>query len=82
MNAFWQSSTKVWGSALDVTSFSVVDAFSGTSIVDDVHAWVDESGSTEKLECSRRGSCGEDGTCECFAGYTGDSCAIQNALAS
>lgn len=37
---------------------------------------------TYAAECSTRGICNrEDGVCECFAGYTGDSCNMQNALA-
>lgn len=37
---------------------------------------------TYAAECSTRGVCNrEDGVCECFAGYTGDSCNMQNALA-
>lgn len=72
---------KIWGSNLDVTMFSVQTAFT-TNSLQDLVAWVDESGSTEKLECSRRGACGDDGVCECYAGYTGDACSIQNALAS
>jgi len=37
---------------------------------------------TYAAECSTRGICNrEDGICECFAGYTGDSCNMQNALA-
>ena len=31
--------------------------------------------------CSGRGLCNE-GNCECFAGYTGDNCNLQSALAS
>jgi len=38
-------------------------------------------GTTEAVECSRRGHCNSDnGQCECFAGYTGYNCAKQNAL--
>jgi len=32
-------------------------------------------------QCSGRGLCNE-GNCECFAGYTGDNCNLQSALAS
>jgi len=33
-------------------------------------------------QCSNRGICKEDtGLCECFSGYTGDSCSEQNSLA-
>ena len=33
-------------------------------------------------ECAKRGLCDNTlGTCNCFAGYTSDNCAIQNALA-
>merc|ERR1712146_96717 len=53
---------KVWGSNLDVTLFTVDDPYDadGTTITasapSEVDAWVDESGSTEDLECGRRGS--------------------------
>jgi len=37
---------------------------------------------TYAAECSTRGVCNrEDGVCECFGGYTGDNCSLQNALA-
>jgi hypothetical protein len=39
-------------------------------------------GTTESIECSRRGLCNEDsGTCECFNGYTSYNCDKKNALA-
>jgi hypothetical protein len=72
---------KVWGSNLDVTMFSVKDPFVNTRTLQDVVMWVDESGSTEDVECSRRGLCdGETGTCQCFAGYTGGNCNSINSL--
>jgi len=39
------------------------------------------AGSTEDEECSGRGLCDrETGICQCFKGYTGWACSIQNAL--
>ena len=76
---------KVWGSNLDVTMFSVVDAYDTTDVanLENMDAWVDESGSTENVECSRRGLCDqESGQCACFPGYTSNDCGTQNALAS
>merc|ERR1712146_30296 len=36
------------------------------------------SGTDENAECSNRGICNtDDGVCECFEGYTGESCSIQ-----
>jgi len=38
------------------------------------------TGTMENVECSDRGLCGEDGTCKCFQGYTGDDCSVQKAI--
>jgi len=41
-----------------------------------------ESSYNYVAQCSNRGICQEDsGVCECFNGYTGDSCSEQNSLA-
>merc|ERR1711871_1208072 len=78
---------KIWGSALDVTMFSVKDGYqidndgSTARPLQDSAAWVDESGSTEESECSARGICDtEEGVCTCFPGYAGNSCERQDAL--
>merc|ERR1712100_419376 len=66
---------KIWGSSLDVTMFSVSEAFSSdVQVREDPLAWVDEAGSPEDIECSRRGLCDtESGVCQCFAGYTSNN---------
>jgi len=33
-------------------------------------------------QCSNRGLCNSNGVCECFHGYTGDDCSVQNALSA
>merc|ERR1711865_127446 len=73
---------KIWGTGQEVTLFTVKDGYNrAANTLQDSLAWVDESGSTEDSECSARGLCdGESGVCECFSGYTGQSCELQNAL--
>merc|ERR1712185_252361 len=75
---------KIWKDANsgDVTMFSVAYQFINVRSLQNVEAWIDESGSTEQAECSNRGICdSEAGVCECFTGYPGNNCGIQSALA-
>merc|ERR1711871_1896284 len=45
-------------------------------------AYNNGAGTTEASECSGRGLCDDSsGECQCFKGYTGVDCSIQNALA-
>jgi hypothetical protein len=39
------------------------------------------TGTRENVECGDRGLCQEDGVCQCFPGYTGDSCGEQKSIA-
>ena len=76
----------VFGANLDVTAISVSYAFTDSPsafLHEDKYAWVDDSGTTESLECSRRGLCNEDsGVCDCFSGFAGPGCTIIDALSS
>jgi hypothetical protein len=61
--------------------FTVSQPFStGHSNVDMYLYW---KGSTGSSTCSGRGICDEGtGDCQCFRGYTGQACEVQNALAA
>ena len=79
-----RSVDKTFGIKLDITSISVTDAFTDSPsamLHVNTEAWVDESGTTEQLQCSRRGVCNENtGLCECFAGFRGHRCDTIDAL--
>jgi hypothetical protein len=48
-----------------------------------VDLYVDNRGTTEAIECSRRGLCDQTtGVCACFNGYTGPACNRQDAMFS
>jgi len=58
-----------------------ISSCDGESVGSNLQIYVNNKGTTEKLECSRRGLCeDESGLCTCFTGYTGPSCGVQNAL--
>jgi len=55
-----------------------------TSILFNVYKFVPATASsyTYVAPCSNRGICNEEtGVCQCFPGYTSDSCSVQNSLA-
>lgn len=53
-----------------------------TGVVTLFHFTPHEDGTYEYVsECSNRGLCDEYGVCDCFDGYTGVDCSIQNILA-
>merc|ERR1712100_35900 len=61
--------------------FTVSQPFSAAHEMKDIH--LEWKGSTGSAVCSGRGICDDGaGDCQCFKGYTGQSCQIQNALAA
>ena len=66
------------GTGLDITMISVKDKYldTPTALLHlDTYAWVDDSGTTESLECGRRGNCKRgSGICACAEGYMGVDC--------
>jgi hypothetical protein len=63
------------------TVIHVTSPFSATHA--GVVAYVNDTGTTENLPCSRKGLCNDKtGLCDCFEGYNGRACSVQNALAT
>jgi len=61
--------------------FTVSQPFSGDHT--EKRIFLDYKGTTSSSECSGRGLCdGSSAECQCFKGYTGQACQIQNALAA
>merc|ERR1711871_1571896 len=61
--------------------FTVSQPFSGEHGNKDIYLYW--KGSTGSATCSGRGICDEGtGDCQCFRGYTGQACQVQNALAA
>jgi hypothetical protein len=61
--------------------FTVSQPFSGAHANKDIFLYW--KGSTGSAPCSGRGICDEGaGDCQCFRGYTGQACQVQNALAA
>merc|ERR1711943_123047 len=61
--------------------FTVSQPFSAAHAEKDIH--LEWKGTTGSAVCSGRGICDDGaGDCQCFKGYTGQSCQIQNALAA
>jgi len=68
--------------SLRSTSATYTDHAQFSLTTDDSHVFVvDGKGTEENDECSGRGLCDrENGLCQCFKGYRGDSCHTQSAL--
>jgi hypothetical protein len=61
--------------------FTVSQPF--TAAYEEKHIYLNFKGTTSSAACSGRGLCdGSTAECQCFKGYTGQACQIQNALAA
>jgi len=67
--------------AIQNNYFTVSQPFSAAHANKDIYLYW--KGSTGSATCSGRGICDEGtGDCQCFRGYTGQACQVQNALAA
>merc|ERR1711871_1332895 len=71
------------GKDIIFTTAGAADVTAASGTIYKAHlAYNDGAGTTEASECSGRGLCDDSsGECQCFKGYTGVDCSIQNALA-
>merc|ERR1711871_1892135 len=71
------------GKDIIFTTAGAADVTAAAGTIYKAHlAYNDGAGTTEASECSGRGLCDDSsGECQCFKGYTGVDCSIQNALA-
>jgi hypothetical protein len=75
---------KVWTNG-DDTLIEFNGQYSDQVHVDDTNTAISFSGAgtSEANECSDRGLCNREvGECECFKGYAGNACGLQNALSA
>jgi len=70
-----------FGGAAGNNFFTVSQPFSAAHVQKRIH--LNYKGTTSSAACSGRGLCdGSAAECQCFKGYTGQACQIQNALAA
>jgi len=61
--------------------FTVSQPFTAAHLERGIH--LNFKGTTSSAACSGRGLCdGGSAECQCFKGYTGQACQVQNALAA
>merc|ERR1712146_319553 len=75
---------KVWVNGAD-TLIEFNGQYSAATVADDANAIINfyGKGTSEANECSDRCLCNREvGECECFKGYAGNACSLQNALSA